>query len=215
MSSKGGDANSALGQPGKIVIISSPSGGGKTTICNKLLELHKNDAWTFSISATTRPKRPNEADGREYYFKSESEFKAMEDSGEFAESCLVHGNTYGTPSKPLETILRDGGVILLDIDYKGAKKIRAEYPEAISIFVSPPSLEELERRLRQRGTESEESLRIRFRGSVEEMKRHVEFGHLVFNENLEKAIAEVDEVIKNPDTQKSDSNRERILEIIG
>ncbi|MCH9030688.1 MAG: guanylate kinase [candidate division Zixibacteria bacterium] len=213
MSNEG--SRSGLDKPGKIVIISSPSGGGKTTICKKLLELHKNDGWSFSVSATTRPKRPNEVEGREYYFKTESEFKDMEDSGEFAESCHVHGNTYGTPSKPLERILREGGALLLDIDYKGAKKIKAKYPQAISIFVFPPSRDELERRLRERGTESEDSLSVRFRGSVEEMKHGIEFENYVINENLEKAIAEVDEIIKNPDTHKSDSSRERIRAIIG
>ena len=187
-----------LSVPGKIVIISSPSGGGKTSICQALLtEEYRKQGWSFSISYTTRSRRPNEEDGREYYFVTDTEFDRLEEEDFFAESCLVHGYQYGTPRRPLEEVVEKGGVILLDVDVKGARKLRKEYPHAVMIFIRPPSLEALRERLKKRGTESDEQLKVRFDNAVEEMKLHDQFDYVVINEQLEKAVQEVRMIILN------------------
>ena len=177
---------------GKIVIISSPSGGGKTSICKKLLSTHRRKkGWRFSISYTTRQKRPNERDGREYYFVSEKKFKALAKEDYFAEYCRVHLYYYGTPREPLEKAVKDGGVMILDVDVQGAFKLKKEYPEAITIFVLPPSIEELKKRLKARGTESREQLKVRFENAKKEMQHFNKFEYCVINQELEVAVKNV------------------------
>ena len=142
-----------------LLILSSPSGAGKTTLCNRLRGEFPD--LRFSVSHTTRKPRPTEVDGREYHFVDEETFAAMVERGEFAEWARVHRNLYGTSKREIElarAACRDGTPcrgVLFDIDYQGARQIRAEYPEAVGVFVLPPSLAELERRLRSRGTEEE------------------------------------------------------------
>ena len=127
-------------RPGKIVIVSSPSGGGKTTICRKLMSpARRRKGWRFSISYTTRDPRVGERNGREYHFVTNEEFDRLTSQGFFAEHFKVHLYKYGTPRKPLEQVLRQGGVMLLDVDVKGARRIKREFPEVISIFVLPPA----------------------------------------------------------------------------
>ena len=158
-------------KPGKIVIISSPSGGGKTSICRRLLSpARKRQGWRFSVSYTTREKRPGEKDGRAYYFVSDQEFGHLAQSGFFAEHCHVHLYHYGTPRRPLEQIIKQGGVMVLDVDVQGAVKLRNVYPQAITIFVLPPSVAALRTRLKRRGTESKEQLKVRFQNARREMK---------------------------------------------
>ena len=150
------------GTAGKIVIISSPSGGGKTSICQGLLtEERKSQGWGFSISCTTRPKREGEQHGREYFFVTEEEFDKKAEAGFFAEHFPVHLYKYGTPKEQLDQVVEEGGVILLDVDVQGAAKIRRKYPDAISIFVLPPSKESLKERPQRRGTETPEQLDVR------------------------------------------------------
>jgi len=177
---------------GKIVIISSPSGGGKTSICQKLLTSYrKRKGWCFSISYTTRQKRPNERNGREYYFVSEKEFIELTKKDYFAEYFRVHLYFYGTPRKPLEKVVNEGGVMILDVDVQGAFKLKKEYPEAITIFVLPPSIEELRKRLKARGTESKEQLNVRFENAKKEMQHFKNFEYSIINQDLDEAVKHV------------------------
>ena len=149
--------------PGKIVIISSPSGGGKSSICRELLTpIRKRSGWSFSVSYTTRKKRNTERNGREYVFVDHEEFDFLVARRFFAEHFQVHGNKYGTPREPLQKVVREGGVKILDIDIQGARKIKKGFPRAVTIFVLPPSIAELRKRLKRRGTETREELEIRF-----------------------------------------------------
>ena len=184
---------------GKIVIISSPSGGGKTSICRALLsEERKKQGWTFSISYTTRKSRGDEQNGREYYFVEDAEFEKLVAQNFFAEHFQVHLYKYGTPREPLERVLNEGGVMLLDVDVQGARRLKGEYPQAITIFIKPPSLEALRQRLTKRGTETEEQLRVRAENAVKEMEQHdLHFSHVIINEELERAVAEVLQVIES------------------
>jgi len=183
---------------GKIVIISSPSGGGKTSICRKLLTpSRKKSGWKFSLSYTTRLKRPGELNKREYVFVTREKFKELAKSGFFAEYCLVHKHYYGTPRKPLEDVLNKGGVMILDVDVKGAFKLKKVYPDAITIFILPPSLTELRNRLLKRGTESKDQLKVRFENAKKEMKLNSRFEYTVINEDLKCAVKEVLDIIKD------------------
>ncbi len=199
---------------GKIVILSSPSGGGKTSLTRKLLKKHKRDGWTFSISVTTRPMRPNEKDGREYHFRSRKEFAKIRRRGNFAESCVVHGHLYGTPREPIEKIYQKGGVILLDVDVKGAFKIKKAFPQAVSIFIVPPSTKELRRRLKARGTETAEQLKIRLNRSLAEMELFRRFDYTVINDDLDEATKLVDCIIHSFQARKKSLDFEYIESII-
>jgi len=200
---------------GKIVIISSPSGGGKSSICRKLLARNKKNGWKFSISVTTRPKRANEKNGREYRFVTYPAFVALKNRKEFAESCQVHRFYYGTPRKPLDDILVRGGVILLDVDVKGAFKLKEKYPMAAMIFILPPNRKELVRRLKQRGTEDDKHLRIRRRRALSEMKLFKEFEYVIVNENLDTAVNEVEMIVKSLHCRLDNLNQEQIKRIVG
>ena len=201
---------------GKIIIISSPSGGGKTTICRELRK--RNPKWKFSISVTTRPKRPNEKNGREYFFVDKKEFDKRVRLNEFAEWCKVLDNLYGTPRKPLEKTLYNGGVMLLDVDVQGARKLKKEYPLAATIFVLPPSKAELRRRLKLRGTEDDKQFKLRQERALVEMKiarRYKYFEYTVINKNLETAVNEVEMIIKSLHCRKSNLDLEQINRIVG
>jgi guanylate kinase len=200
---------------GKIIIISSPSGGGKSSICRALLKRHQKDGWAFSVSYTTRPPRTGEKNGREYYFVSSSEFSDLQKRGFFAESCRVHTYRYGTPRRPLDGVLKNGGVILLDVDVKGAFKIKRLYPEGALVFILPPSRAELKRRLKKRGTEDDKQLKIRLDRAVKEMGLFSKFEYVVINKNLETAIDEVDMIIETLHCRRKNLNLELIRRIIG
>ncbi len=204
-----------LREKGKIIIISSPSGGGKSSICRELLAKHKKDGWRFSISHTTRPPRANEKDGREYFFVSGSEFANMQKRGEFAESCIVHKYRYGTPRRPLDETLRKGGVIILDIDVKGAFKLKRMYSEAALAFILPPSRHELKRRLKQRGTEDDKQLQIRLTRALDEMRLYKRFEYVIINEVLDIAVREVEMIIESLHCRRKNLNEEQIARIIG
>lgn len=182
---------------GRIVIISSPSGGGKTSICRRLLSrTRRAQGWSFSVSYTTRAMRIGERNGREYYFVSEPDFRRRAEQDFFAEHFRVHGYHYGTPRRPLEQVLSAGGVMLLDVDVKGAFKLRKEYPEAITIFILPPSVPELRRRLRRRGTETKAQLAVRFENAKREMKLYDKFDYVVVNRDLDVAVQQVLSIIE-------------------
>ncbi len=180
---------------GKVVIISSPSGGGKTTICRELLK--QNRLWDFSVSFTTRPRRAGETDGKEYFFVDREEFIRLRRNDFFAETARVHLHYYGTPRGPLEKAIRKGGVILLDVDVQGAASIRKSYPEALSLFILPPSKTELKRRLKRRGTETREQLKLRLENAIAEMKKFNRFDYIIINKDINEAVAAADHMIKS------------------
>ncbi len=154
-----------------LIVVSAPSGAGKSTLCTRLLH-NLNQRLALSISATSRAPRGQEQDGVEYFFQTRETFIQKIDAGAFAEWALVHGNYYGTMKETLEKFWSQQKHVLLDIDVQGAAALRAVYPQSCySIFISPPSLEELERRLRGRGTETEENIKRRMNNAREEMRR--------------------------------------------
>lgn len=168
-----------------LIVVSSPSGAGKTTLCNKLLA--EFDDLGFSISHTTRKPRPGEIDGKDYHFIDEMKFDQMIEKDLFVEWAKVHGNRYGTARSELHRAETSGRDLIFDIDFQGARQIREQYPDAVAIFVLPPSIEALHRRLRKRGTESAKSLERRFKAALKEIGHHQLFDYLIVNDELDIA----------------------------
>jgi len=172
---------------GFMLVISSPSGGGKTTICQALLDM--GAPFEFSVSATTRPPRPDEIDGVSYHFISDDEFSKMIEHDEFAEWAAVHGHRYGTPKRFVERALETGKIMIFEIDVQGAMKLKTAYPDdTASIFIMPPSLDEIKKRLGKRGTNSEADIRLRLKNARAEIARAKEFDYIVINNRIENAI---------------------------
>jgi len=179
---------------GIIFILSAPSGAGKTTIYREALKAIKN--LEFSISLTTRVRRKNEADGIDYSFVSEEEFNRRQSSGELAEWARVFESSYGTPRAPLDAAIASGHDILLDIDIQGAQQIRSKYPrDAVSIFVLPPTLEELAGRLRGRATEDESKIQHRLQKAREEAEAYPEYDYLIVNAEIAKSVAQLETIV--------------------
>jgi len=181
----------------KIIIITAPSGSGKTTITHYLLKTLSQ--LCFSISAATRQQRSYEKDGVDYYFISEEEFQKKIHQNEFAEWEMVYeGKYYGTLKAELERIWKENKTPLLDIDVKGAIHVQRQYPDSsLSIFIQPPSIDELRKRLESRGTESESSINARVNKAAYELSFRDEFDKIIINENLEQACKETEEVVKS------------------
>jgi guanylate kinase len=177
-----------------LLIISSPSGAGKTTLCNRLRKEFPH--LSFSVSHTTRRPRPNEQNGREYHFVEVGEFRKLAAEGAFAEWAEVHGNLYGTSLREIARA-RDANAsgVLFDIDYQGARQIRAKVPEAVAVFVLPPSLEELERRLRGRGTDDDATVQKRLAKAQKEIENYALFDYLVVNDDLDRAYDRLRSVV--------------------
>ena len=173
-------------------MVSAPSGAGKTTLCNKLLENHK--ALRYSISYTTRQPRPDETDGTDYFFVDVPTFKAMIDKGEFIEWAEVHGNYYGTSRETVESITAAGGDVLLDIDPQGARQLKSQLDYGIYIFITAPSIAELEKRLRNRRTESDEVMRLRLDNARKEIKHFNEYDYILVNKNFDEAYKKLEAV---------------------
>lgn len=182
---------------GKLVIFSAPSGSGKTTIVRELLK--RFDCFEFSISATSRNPRGQEQNGVDYYFLSNEEFRARVERDEFVEWEEVYqGTCYGTLKSEMERIWAKGNIILFDVDVMGGINLKRIFGnDACSVFIMPPSVEELERRLRGRGTDSEEVILKRIAKAEFELSKSSEFDHVVINDNLEVAVAEVVNIISN------------------
>lgn len=177
-----------------LLIISSPSGAGKTTLCNRLRKEFGELA--FSVSHTTRKPRPNEQNGREYHFVDVSEFRRLAADHAFAEWAEVHGNLYGTSLREIENARKNNATgILFDIDFQGARQIRAKVPEAVAVFVLPPSLEELERRLRGRATDDEATVQKRLAKAQKEIENYALFDYLVVNDDLDRAYDRLRSVV--------------------
>jgi guanylate kinase len=179
-------------------VIAGPSGVGKGTVVRRVLELVPG--LFLSVSATTRAPRPSERDGVDYHFVSESEFDRMIVGGELLEWADIFGHRSGTPAGPVREVIDAGGMVLLELDVEGARQVRAAAPDAVLILLEPPSLGELERRLRSRGTEDEADLRIRLAKAEWELGQRPWFDHEVTNDELERAAAEVAAIIDGPRT---------------
>lgn len=171
---------------GKLFIISAPSGAGKTSLARALIA-NVSEA-KMSISHTTRPRRSGETDGVDYFFVSQPEFLSMVDQGTFLEHAEVYGNFYGTSRTAVEDMLAQGTHVLLDIDWQGARLVREQMPEAVSISILPPSVRELERRLRSRGSDSEDVIQSRMRQAYDEMQHSDEADFRVLNDDFNQAL---------------------------
>jgi guanylate kinase len=177
-----------MNQKGLLVVISGPSGAGKGTICKALLE--ENDFW-LSVSATTRQPRKSEVDGVNYYFLSKEDFEERISKNDFLEYAEVYGNYYGTPkSKALEAI-DNGNDVILEIDIQGALKVKESYPEGVFIFILPPSMEELKKRIINRGSETPESLMTRFKSAYKEINYVSKYNYAVVNDTVEEAVKKI------------------------
>jgi guanylate kinase len=181
------DANESVA--GTLFIVSAPSGAGKTTLVKLLME--RDPGIRHSISYTTRAPRPAEVDGRDYHFIDIQTFLAMRERGDFLEWAEVHGNFYGTSRSWLLDEMRAGRDTLLEIDWQGAQQVRALMPHAVGIFIVPPSVEELERRLRGRGQDSEEVIQRRVAAALGELRHVDEFDFVIINNDLQEALADL------------------------
>ncbi len=180
---------------GILVVISGPSGVGKGTVLKLLRE--RNDNIVYSVSVTTRAKRPGETDGKDYYFKDFDQFKNMMHNNEFLETAEVYGDYYGTPKKQVLDMLDAGKDVILEIDTVGAVNVKKQYPEALLIFILPPSIDELYNRLVGRGTESQEQLSLRLNSADAELKSIKNYGYVVKNEVAEETAEIIDNIIRS------------------
>jgi guanylate kinase len=172
-----------------VVVVSGPSGAGKSSFVKVLLD--EGPELQYSVSATTRARRSHETDGRDYFFLSREEFTRRADAGEFVEWAHVHGEMYGTLRTQTDEALRQGKNVLLDVDVQGGKSVRQAYPDGVFIFVLPPTLEALEARLRGRGTDSEERIRLRLENARREIPMAREYDYAVVNDDLAAASRKV------------------------
>jgi guanylate kinase len=173
---------------GVLVIVSSPSGAGKTTLTQRLLR--EFPRLEFSVSYTTRPKRPNEVDGVDYHFVTPAEFENMVERNEFAEHAFVHGNRYGTAEAPIEAALGRGNDLIFDVDWQGGDALAQRWPaDSLKIFILPPDLEALAKRLRERATDAPDVIERRLRKAIEELHHYNEYQHLIVNDDRDHAYA--------------------------
>ncbi|MCL1826017.1 MAG: guanylate kinase [Betaproteobacteria bacterium] len=180
--------------PGTLITVTAPSGAGKTTLVRELLQRDSN--LRLSVSYTTRAPREGEENGREYHFVETGRFLEMRDAGGFVEWAEVHGNSYGTSRAWLAEQLEEGHDTLLEIDWQGARQVREAFPESVSVFVLPPSLGELENRLRRRGTDSEETIALRLQAALGEMRHVQEFAYVIINDRFPVAADELAAIVR-------------------
>ena len=173
-----------------VVVISGPSGAGKSSFVKALLRGNGEDL-TYSVSATTRAKRPHEIEGKDYFFLTRDEFQRRVNAGDFVEHAQVHGEMYGTLRSQIERVLESGRNVLLDVDVQGGQAVRRVYPDAVLIFVLPPSIEDLEERLRARGTDREDRIKVRLENAQREIALMREYDYAVVNDDLETATQQV------------------------
>jgi guanylate kinase len=183
-----------INRRGVMIVLSSPSGAGKSTISRRLLE--QEPAMTMSVSATTRARRPSEISGRDYHFITREQFDRMVRNGEFLEYADVFGNGYGTPREPVEQALKAGRDILFDIDWQGTQQLSRALPrDLVSIFILPPSIQELDRRLRTRAQDSDEVVAKRMAMAHGEISHWEEYDYVLVNEDIEKCLNEVKSIL--------------------
>ena len=184
-----------MSEKGVLVILSSPSGAGKTSIARALVEENKN--FSFSVSATTRKSRPGEVNGREYHFLTVNEFRKRIDAGQFLEHAKVFGNLYGTPLQPVLDSINNGKDLIFDVDWQGGKQIRNSSLSkfVISIFILPPSIKALQERLMKRAQDSSDTVKDRMRKSIGEIMHWKEYDYVIVNSNFEQTLHEVKSII--------------------
>lgn len=179
---------------GFLMVISGPSGVGKGTVCEQLLK--ENLDIKYSISATSRKKRPNEENGKNYFFCSEDEFKKMAQEGKMLEFAKVHGNYYGTPKKFVLDSISQGDVVILEIDVQGAMQIKENYPDAVFVFLLPPNFDELKKRIVKRNTEDIETINLRMENAENEVKFINEYDYAVVNEEVKDTVEKIKAIIQ-------------------
>ena len=200
-----------MNEKGMLIIFSGPSGAGKDTVLDELRKI--TDKVNVSVSLTTRAKRDNEIDGESYYFVTRDYFERKLGEGGFLEYAEYGGNLYGTPKAPVDEMLSRGKNVILKIEVKGAEKIRKLYPDCVSVFVLPPSMKVLEKRLRGRNSDDEEAIQRRILIAKEEIRRSVEYDYIVINDKLEDAVSDLLAVI-NAESFKTSRNKNTISEVI-
>jgi guanylate kinase len=188
-------SSSAGQRPGRLIILSGPSGVGKDTVIRRLLEIAPE--LRRPVAFTTRAPRPGEVDGRDYSFVGEPEFLAMRDAGQFLETAVVHGNRYGTARARVDELRRQGQDVLLKIDVQGAAQLRQQGLDGCFIFLAPPSPDVLRARLRRRQTESPEELAVRTHDAETEMAEAANYHHVVVNDQVERAAAEIAQIVRS------------------
>lgn len=189
---------------GLLIVISGPSGVGKGTVCKRLLS--DNDKISLSVSATTRKARTGEIDKVSYFFMGKEEFEDMVEKKEFLEYAYVHGNYYGTPKKYVLDKIEKGQDVLLEIDIQGALKVKDIYPEGVFIFIMPPSMEELKKRIVNRGTETEEAIARRLEAAYKEIEYVFKYDYVVLNDEIETAVNKIESIL---DAEKCKVNRQK------
>ena len=199
----------------RLFVIAAPSGAGKTTLVKALTT--RNPDLRFSISYTTRPKRRNEAHGVDYLFVDKGEFFDLRERGELLESAEVFDNYYGTSRRQVEDHLANGNNVLLEIDWQGAEQVRESMPDCVTIFILPPSLEELERRLRSRGTDSEAVIARRLGDAQSDMQHWQDFDHVIINDDLDRALQKLVDVLEGnggATSTRNEGHREAVQAIV-
>ena len=196
---------------GSLIVVSGPSGAGKGTVCDAFLSAHGEIA--YSISATTRAPREGEQDGVNYYFLSRAEFERMIDNGELLEWAEVYGNYYGTPLKKIEERLARGEDILLEIDTQGALNVQKKFPDGVYVFILPPSFDELEKRLRGRGTDSEAVVARRLAAAAGEIAAAKQYAYTIVNDKVENAVRTLSAIVA-AEHARTRNNMEKIEEMI-
>jgi len=188
------EIESAFQRRGLLYVLSSPSGAGKSTIARMLMAA--DDGVAMSVSATTRPIRPGEVDGRDYHFVDDAGFDAMVAAGEFLEWAHVFGHRYGTLKREVMKVIEGGRDVLLDIDWQGTQQLKQVDPDIVRVFILPPSTEELERRLRARGTDGEETIRRRMDRAAAEISHWAEYDYVLINNDAEKCTELAHNILK-------------------
>lgn len=200
----------------RLFVFAAPSGAGKTTLVHAMVQHYPG--LRFSVSYTTRERRRNEADGVNYFFVSREKFEELRATGELLEWATVFDNLYGTSRTQVEKFLADGHNVLLEIDWQGARQVRESMPDCVTVFILPPSVAELERRLRDRRTDSEATIARRLRDAVSDMRHWDEFDYVIINDKLDDAVADLDAVFTGHGDAQSVDNpelRARIHAILG
>lgn len=196
---------------GNLLVVSAPSGAGKTTLCKKLME--SMPGIRHSVSHTTRSPRPGEVDGRDYIFVDEESFSRMAEAGEFAEWASVHGNLYGTAKRTLDELLESGMDVILDIDVQGAMKLRKRYGGGVYVFILPPSMEALRERLRSRLSDSGEEIRKRLAAAKEEIREYGNYDYVIINDIFDDALGGLKAIVASARLRTGNFEPSRIEEI--